>query len=414
MSKLHKLLNLGERSVVWFYNVNEEQYWNKDKFFPSINDPFQIELAKQQEQQLLILAQEGDSVIMKNPPDNDFLIYLMQRGFKMPKLIFLNKDNTIPWGEMDNEKEIFLPFIVTKHLYDLAHKQGFHIYGAEYKHVKLINNKLFTRKLAIYHNFNVTKGYFCESINELYDSYNKLCLMGFEKVVIKIPYGSSGKGIKIIRNAKEFKQLVKYIQKRNTTFEILIEGWYSNARSINAQLLIASNKVHLLNINEQIIDSAGVYLGTNFNLTHSSSVIENYKKEIFRIGQILNEMEYEGVLGIDSIIDEKGNIYPIIEINARLTQVTYLLDLVNKFSHDYSFIESRYIRIESDNEIKFKEVYVLLNDTLKPDEDNKFLIYVFAKAKVKDKYISRMFLLFYGNSKEKIKNMIKEFMNLKV
>lgn len=50
-----------------------------------------------------------------------------------------------------------------------------------------------------------------------------------------------------------------------------------------------------------------------------------------RIIELLYDEGYRGVVGVDSIIDENEQLIPIIELNARFTQVTYLLPLICRF-----------------------------------------------------------------------------------
>ena len=60
-----------------------------------------------------------------------------------------------------------------------------------------------------------------------------------------------------------------------------------------------------------------------------------------RIIELLYAEGYRGVVGVDSIIDINEQLIPIIEINARFTQVTYLLPIICRFS-TYEYIESRF------------------------------------------------------------------------
>lgn len=53
---------------IWLYNVNQEQKWNDSTVFPSVTDLQQLELVNQQEQQLLLIADQEDKVIFHHNP----------------------------------------------------------------------------------------------------------------------------------------------------------------------------------------------------------------------------------------------------------------------------------------------------------------------------------------------------------
>lgn len=257
-----------------------------------------------------------------------------------------------------------------------------------------------------------TAGYFCNNLDELFSAFEMLLKQGFNKVVIKVPYGSSGKGLKTFEDQRKFNSYINFLKRRgHSNFSLLIEGWHQVDRNINAQLLIDDKTVRILSITEQLIDKNGMYLGTNFSSKFSESVLNNYRRDLTKIGEHLQSEGYKGIAGIDSIIDKDGILYPAVEINGRFTQVTYLLPTVKKLKESYNFIQSRFARLSSDKYHEFSDIYGELSNKLYPCPDNNFLIYTFAS--IKDNVSSttkfRIFVLFYGNSQKKINEMITEF-----
>jgi hypothetical protein len=392
-----ELFNFKDCRVFWMMNINQELSWNDVRYFPTIEDRTQLALVLQQEQQLLMLAKPHDIVLLRHEPDAQFLEYLQEKGLILPEIIVREHHESDVF--LNTENVLLVPYIQSEETERLKEQvEGLRIYGDSFQLSKKLNNKYFTRKLMQSWDVQTTSGYFCKNITELKDAYNLLKSNGFKKCVLKIPYGSSGKGLHIIDSDKVFHNISRFIARRTDSFELLIEGWHSIERSINSQLLLQDNTVHFLAITEQLIDDKGIYLGTNFTPVYSEVSLDKYYDQINKIGRLLMELGYKGIIGIDSVIDKQGVIYPVIEFNARFTQVTYLLPIVSKLAESYEFIESSFYDFESTEELKFIRIEQLIENTVKPYEDRDIFVYTFAKGVEAGKYRYRMFLLFVANT----------------
>jgi len=400
------LLCFPRTPVYWYMNLNQEQIWNDVNVFPSITDRHQLELVMRQEQQQLFLARADDRVLLRHQPDPQFLIYLRDKGFDLPTTVQITGIDSF---FSQNSNGAFVPYIVSEEVQTISDNySNVSVFGGNLELVKRLNNKFETRRLAQQHRFNVTTGYFCENIAELQEAYQHLHSSGFQKCVIKIPFGSSGKGLKLIEDETSFRLFCRFIQRRGDQFELLLEGWHPIQRSLNSQLLIQDNEVLLLAVTEQKVDEYGVYRGTNFCPQYDSSLLTQYKSEILRLGHILQSLGYSGIAGIDSIIDETGSLFPIIEINARLTQVTYLLPVVSRLMQTCSFIESRMLQFASSQLLTFDQVQTHIETILEPDSRNGFLIYTYAVTTDNERnYLFRVYLIFYGNDRERVQTMIE-------
>jgi hypothetical protein len=409
MNFIHKqLFDTQKEQNIWVFNINEEQRWSSSREFPSVSDHDQMELVQQQEQQMLFLAKPNDTIVWSRYPDEGFLRYIKKQGVTIPNIEILDGSREFIGEHQD---EMIIPYVLTEE-FDHVFERCF--FKSPPELVKNLNNKFITRQLAQSNNFRVTTGFICKTIEQLQQCYEKLTQIGFSKCVIKIPHGSSGKGLRVIDNYTFFKIFLKYIGRRSNDFEFLLEGWHPVKQHINAQLLIQEHKIEILYVSEQRIDVNGVYRGTNYVPAFEARIIEKYQDEMLRLGAILQKSGYRGICGVDSFIDEQGVLYPIIEINARFTQVTYLLSLIQKFSEQSKLMESRFIRFESIVDYNFGEIEEILNRCLEPNETNHYFVYTFAKKRIeqKGKTIYRIFVMFYGNDEGKIQNMIEAFIKL--
>lgn len=406
------IVNGQNENIVWYFNINQEQRWNDSKVFPKVTDMDQLLLVKQQEQQQLFIAGPADEIILHHEPDQSFISYLQLNGISIPNIIYKTEKSTLQQLEFKSPR--LVAYINSEDIFLETKDSNISIVGTEPVLIKNINNKFYTRRLAADNGFVVTQGTFVSNILELEEAYKDLLSQGFQRCVIKIPYGSSGKGLRVLDSRDEFNTFKKFIQRRSNTFDLLIEGWYISSESINAQLWVGENKIKILSVTKQAIDDKGVYQGTCFTPNFEIGILEEYESEINRLGLLLQERGFNGICGVDSLIDASGNLFPIVEINARLTQVTYLLPVVQKLKQQYLFIYSQYLKLETESSLDFAQISEKIHVAVNPDQDNKILIYTFAKCTIDNcsKTIYRVFVLFYGNNHNKVKLMLSQFGNV--
>ncbi|AIQ31433.1 MULTISPECIES: ATP-grasp domain-containing protein [unclassified Paenibacillus] len=389
-----------QKDVHWLYNINQEQEWNDSRVFPSMQDHSQMELVIQQEQQMIFLSRRDDTLLFRHNPDERFISYLEGHGIEIPVIRQISGTSSLPWSDMRYGREsLLVPYIVNEAICAEAYRNDISIYGSDPLLVKHINDKFQTRRLAAEIGFNLTKGDFCTSEEELIQKYRMLRKQGFEKTVLKVPFGSSGKGMRIIKDETSFTHMLQFIGRRRKDFELLLEGWHPIKRSMNCQLLIEAGHVTLLGITEQKIDEYGIYLGSDYAPIYENAVLESYTDSMLKLGNHLMEMGYSGIAGVDSIIDDKDELIPVIEINARFTQVTYLLPLVWRLRQQHRYIISRFIRGESTVTYGFDEICAAMTRIASRDS---FLIYNFSKTADANKTVYRIFFLVYGNDLETV------------
>lgn len=404
------LFGFDHDNIIWLMNINQEQKWGAMNYFPSITDNDRLSLVKQQDQQLLFLAKSHEKVLLSCEPDIEFLTYLNEQGFNLPGIILQVED------EIDIKEQLkhsfLIPYIQSEYIDSLKNEvPGIKVFGNELELTKQLNNKYFVRKLMQNHGIHVPNGFICNNIDQLYEAYSLLTSEGFGKCVIKLPYGSSGKGLYVIEDEKSFLNISKYISRRAKSFELLIEGWYPTEKSINSQLLIQEDGVELLAITEQIIDEQGVYRGTNFTSIKQDTLLEEYISDIVKVGNIIRELGYRGIAGIDSIIDTSQNVFPVIEINARFTQVTYLLPVIKMLNEKFSYIESRFIDFELQENVSFNAIKTHFESVIEPDEMSNYIIYTFAKFESLKCTKYRMFIIFFSNNIVDLRSKINKFLN---
>ncbi|NEW06395.1 ATP-grasp domain-containing protein [Paenibacillus sp. SYP-B3998] len=391
--------------------MNEDQHWNEIALFPSFVNPQQQMLIEQQEQQLLWIAEPQDTVWLLHQPDPQFLAYVKGYRENLPQICVTPDASqvAVQAAAFSSGTLTFMPFMLTSEYVALAKQYGWNLLHANAELVKHLNSKYVTRRLAEENGFWVTQGRFCANPQELVEVYSEIRAAGFAKAVLKQPYGSSGRGLTIIENEDKFRQLSTFIRKRTTCFELLLEAWHPIKQSLNAQLWIGPDSVHLLAVTEQRINDYGVYIGTNYTPNYDAALMQHYQSEMLRLGACLRELGYVGIAGIDSILDVKNNLYPVIEINGRFTQVTYLLPFIQTLLLSYKYVESRYIRLETEEKVSFDEIKSRFEAELQPDGEHQFTIYTFSFCNQPHTNLYRIFILIYGNEAAKLTDMLNKF-----
>ncbi|WP_051217484.1 ATP-grasp domain-containing protein [Paenibacillus assamensis] len=399
--------------ALWYANMNDDQRWNTSKYFPVLHDPVQAKLVIQQEQQLLWIAESEDTVLFHHQPEDEFVAYVeMVRGQgTLPhiQMLHLGESDFDAVQHSQDKELILLPFLLTEQVRQWSHEKGWKLRYDDADYVRRLNDKYQVRRFVEQNGFAVTKGYFCHTPEQLEEAYHMIRTQGFTQAVLKSPYGSSGKGLSVIDSELAFHKLLAFIRRRAAAFELLLEAWHPIRRSLNAQISIQPNEVHVLAITEQRIQERGIYVGTDYAPQISAALRETYENEMLRLGHLLQQQGYTGVIGVDSIVDELGDLYPIIEINGRFTQVTYLLPFVESQLHTYAFVESRYIKVDAERKYTFSEMKAVLDEALKPDIRHRYVIYTYAAYQHAERWHYRVFLLFLGQDADSFHQMIARF-----
>ncbi|WP_128895305.1 hypothetical protein [Longirhabdus pacifica] len=394
---------------VWFSNINWEQNeGNAVQLFPSVKNKAIDALVSQMDAHQLLLAHAEDTVMVSHQVDPYFLEYLTQAGIQLPKVII---------GSMEEHTasirgKTILPYLVDEKLESFLQKQKCTMMGPSAALSLKLNHKLRTRSICEANQIPVTEGQICSNADELKDAYLHYSHGGDSRVVIKTGYGSSGKGMYHVRSTSQFDSLMLYLaRKKDIPFEVSLETWHPTEMTLNAQLLILKGKASLLAITQQQLTSTGIYEGSHLYPHLPASIHEEYLHWLTKIGDLLVRLGYEGVIGIDSIVDSHKKIIPVVEFNARLTMVTYLLSLREKaIERGFTHIHNCYFDVECTEQYNFKQWQaMLLHGGITTEH---MLIYGFHVHQKDESYYYRMFVMLWGTNAEQLEESKQHLTNL--
>lgn len=360
--------------VVWLFNIGTEKYWGD--ITSSVKDENENILVNHMEEMNLLIARKQDYMILRKIPEESFLDSLSEQNFEIPNILCPQKEDeskSISELVLQDEplqerlKEIskkgnvyFVPYGVSYIEEKIADMCGLQLIGAPHSVNKMINNKIFSRGVAEELSYKCTDGYVCKTYEDIENIYQELSKT-YEKIIIKQPTGASGRGLWVIDNESTRKivfLVIKRIFRKQSNSEILVEGWLEKANDLNYQIYVSANgDIKVFSIKEQLVDGT-VYIGSYRPPRIAEQQLETYVQYGQEIGKKLYDKGFNGVLGIDSIIDKENNIVPIIEINARFTLSTYISFVQHKYPGKMIF--SFYRKLKDNKQMN----YALLKENM--------------------------------------------------
>jgi|GEM_PF-2286317 len=314
---------------LWYSNINWEQgKAAQDIRLPHISNASGDRLVSQMDLYQIYLADRDDLVLLKEAPDPEFLSYLEEEKIAIPRVAIGEPSEYT--GEFRNR--IAVPYLMDEQEEQFLKDNGGRWIGPPARLSVELNSKVATRKLCEEIGFPVSDGTICEGL----DAVRRACaeLEGRHpgaRLVVKTAYGSSGKALFHIHRGSDLEMLLGYFQRQISRGVgqpvVTVERWHQVERHLTAQLWLGGTNCEILAMTEQRITDAGVYRGSRLHPDLPEPLIAAYSERLQQLGKSLHTRGYRGFIGVDSILDEDGTLIPVIEINARLTMVTYLLKI---------------------------------------------------------------------------------------
>ncbi|MGI6668575.1 MAG: ATP-grasp domain-containing protein [Acetivibrionales bacterium] len=376
------LLNLITRQrergiIVWLCNIGAEKYWNTVN--TGVSDRFEDAIVNRIEEMNILICRKQDILILREKPDEAYLDKLESIGFDIPDILVPeNPDRETPIAELvlkdekllkqlreiaeSNEEVYFAPYAVTRIEEEIAAKCNIRIIGSPSQVNARINDKVFNRRIAEELGFPVCEGRVCNSADEIRQEFHRLTKeLQFQKVIVKEPFGASGKGLYVLEDEARLEPALRVIERiawKNAGAKWLVEGWYEKKADINYQVYIAGDgSARVFSIKQQMLRGT-VYIGSKIPPGLKEEEIKAIEKYGEQIGRYLYNLGYTGVAGIDAIITADNVIIPIIEINGRFTLSTYIsfLDRVMEGRK----IMTRYFRVSTKSVLSYRRLLEMM------------------------------------------------------
>lgn len=201
---------------------------------------------------------------------------------------------------------------------EIVEKCNLKFIGPNHEVIRKCGNKLMARKIAKTCNVPVVSGSF-ELIKDVDEGLEIAKQVGFP-VLIKASSGGGGKGISIVKEEKDFKNIfTRTVMEAEANFgdsSVYIEKYIENPRHVEVQILADSygNVIHLgerdcsiQRRNQKLIEEAP-----------SPFINQKLRNELGESAiRIAKEVGYENAGTVEFIVDQEGNYY-FIEVNTRI------------------------------------------------------------------------------------------------
>ncbi len=337
---------------VWLSNFEAERFWSSpsDVHLPQFSQPEQVAIANRLEEMSLFVAEYPDYLILREPSDPDYLEYLTaDLGLRLPTIITpssAEKEKAISQLVLSspefcarlstlngtNDNVWLLPFGKTRLEEEIAEATGISVLEPPASVCERINSKIYSRRMSKRLGLKTIAGWECESLQDIENAFEDAGddLSSGCKYVLKESMGVSGKGLFLVDGPAKVQHITKLLKRKakaDSLFSFVVEKWVDKLKDINYLIFVSgSGLVRLLSIKE-IVTEGGVHMGHRFPVQLSDRQLETYEEAAQLIGQNLFRDGFVGIAGIDSIIGAEGDVYPLLEINARFNMSTYHLGI---------------------------------------------------------------------------------------
>ncbi len=206
----------------------------------------------------------------------------------------------------------------TSEFAEVCEKSGVHFIGPDFKSIRLMGDKVKARKTMEKAGLPVLPGAEVESSKA--DKLQKLAAkIGFP-IMIKAAFGGGGRGMKIVRNAKELETSVQIASNEAAQAfgndSLYMEKFVEHPRHIEFQVL-ADKQGNVITLGER--DCTIQRRHQKLIEEAPSPVITQQKRQEMTtlINRAIKKINYSNVGTIEFLMDEAGNLY-FMEMNTRI------------------------------------------------------------------------------------------------
>lgn len=350
----------------------------------------------------VFLARRDDVVLMQEQPGRGHLEKLRRVGFELPEIEVLSDGGIIAADSFLRERKInslrpwaWCPFSakVMKPLVDNLSGEVLKIDGFWNEEIRSLFNKTFGEKLA--EKSKDSFGYkLCRTVDAVVLEFGKL-----GQVVVKSPFGASGRGLIIIRRGEKIegsvqRRIERVIEKQG---EVLVEPWLERVLDFSVQYEMEETGLRKLGLVRLENDRRGQFracvVATKFCQGMPSELAQFLMKKalpvyeeggdlVCLLERCLRRVGYNGPVGVDAFVyydeNDELTLRMVCEVNPRYTMGRLSLELSKKVApgHSVKFEitkkqeKSFHDTFELDSKGLFTEGHVYLND---PEKAANFL-----------------------------------------
>ncbi|MEU7254857.1 ATP-grasp domain-containing protein [Streptomyces rimosus] len=338
----------------------------------------------------MLLAGEGDHVVLKARPDAGYLAYLCGLGLALPTVHVVAESDPARTVSQDALADPALQSALARAgdglmLYahgvstveeELAERTGLPLAHPTAAVCKAVNSKIYSRRVADELGIAQARGWACETVMELsraVEEARELLAQG-RKLVLKDAYGVSGKGIMVIESERRLDRVHRMVLARaeaagSDRAGLVLEEWVTKQTDLNYQVTVGRDGAVRFDFVKEAITENGTHKGHRMPARLTPAQLEQVTDAGLRIGARLAADGYFGVAGMDALLLPDGSVFPVIEINARNNMSTYQVRLQEAFVGEGRIALARHYPLRLGAPLPFEELRGTLDGLLleRPD-----------------------------------------------
>lgn len=366
---------------VFVNNFEVERSWAVgEPKLPGAGIAFAGATVNRMEEMGVLLAGEGDLVVLKADMDKEFADYLAGLGAAAGRT--LSAENSDP-ERMVTEDALVSPVLLDelRALADgrtylmplgisaaeerLSAATGLPLAGPAAAVCKAVNGKIFSRELVDATGLKAVPGRICRTVGELREALTGQLAAG-GRAVVKESLGVSGRGMVRVEDERGAARLLRLIERRgaDAPANLVVESWIEHAQDLNYQLVVSrTGEVRFETVKAAVLRE-GVHQGHRFPVELPPAATERLHEATETIGRALHAEGYFGMVGVDAMLGRDGTLYPCLEINARFNMSTYQSRIAERFIPAGSHAIAATIALRLSRPHTFGEVADALGDLL--------------------------------------------------
>lgn len=376
-----------EAPLVFLGNFEVEQVWARGEIgLPRLANSSAASVTFRLDEHLLTLGGPQDVVVLKDRPDPGYLDYLERLGLALPDVIVpavqepgrsvtrdLSGDGGIraELARLGGQGYRLSPHGVSDEEEELAAACRIPLAAPPAAVCKAVNSKIFSRRVAGATGLRQPPGRACTTLEEfdraIHEARGWVARGG--QVAVKDAFGVSGKGITVASTTRRLDRIHGLVAGRceragRTDLALTVEVWVDKATDLNYQFTIDRAGGRHFDFVKEALTEGGVHRGHRVPPRVDAGQRALLESAADALGAALFEAGYTGVVGVDALVDATGDLYPVIEVNARNNMSTYALPLQEQILAEGSMHLSRYYPLRLREPISFAALAEILGEVL--------------------------------------------------
>ncbi|BAJ32345.1 MULTISPECIES: ATP-grasp domain-containing protein [Kitasatospora] len=393
---------LADVRFVALGNFEVENEWAKgESGVPTTTSRTSTVLVNRMDEFALLLAGDGDQVVLKSRPDDDYLAHLVGLGLPLPEILVADEqraDRTVSEDALASPALLarladsarsgarLLPHGMSAVEEELCAATGLASALPGAALAKAVNSKIYSRRVADDLGLRQARGWTCENVGE-FEAVAKEAARSVRagrRIGVKDAYGVSGKGIAVIDDVKRLEQLVRMLVRRaertgDPGLSIVVEEWADKHADLNYHLTVGQDGSVRFDFVKEALTENGVHKGHRMPARLDADQFAAVRHGADLIGARLAADGYHGVVGVDALVERDGRVLPVLEINARNNMSTYQTRLQEHFLDHDALATARLYPLTLAAPVPFAELHDALAGLLfSPAERRGLLVNNFA------------------------------------